>query len=78
MPGGHIEIIKLLLEHRAKIDETDECGCTSLHYVSSIGNKNIPEPFIAKDVSKTAIAELLIAKGASKTAENKEPVNYFV
>jgi len=53
------DIVKLLLDKGAKIDEKDdESGFTALHYAARLGNKDA--------------AELLIARGADVNAKDKQ------
>ena len=55
--NGHMDIIQLLLDHKAPIDAINLSGSTPLHYASLTGNLDI--------------VKVLIQKGAKPVIENK-------
>ena len=56
--NGHLEVIKILLEHRVNIDSVDTDGTTPLHLASSSGNAEI--------------VRLLLEEGANTSVVDKD------
>lgn len=47
---GHVEVIKILLDHGVNVNETDEDGSTALHWAAQVDNLKIVKTLLQHDV----------------------------
>ena len=56
--AGHVNAVRLLLQHGASLDARDDCGCTALHCAAQHGH--------------TEVVELLLLAGADVNRQQNE------